>query len=187
MSDRIDDWSDAFRRGLVAGLRGDADFVGELMALVRQHPGGVGMEDLPEELRSRLLNYLEHGVREVPGVGATIGPTAVLHPPSIATSEAFGTPTLAATGLARVHRPPGHLLVRLADSGLFSRKTCERVLLPIIADLRHEYFSVLAEGRSQKARLIVVRGWLSLASTLVRLALNKLLDVLVQLHRVLGP
>jgi hypothetical protein len=67
----------------------------------------------------------------------------------------------------RVVRPPGQVLHRVA--GLFSKRTRERVLDPIIADMQLEYCEALAEDRPRKLKLWLVqaRAWLAFAEAIV--------------------
>ena len=66
----------------------------------------------------------------------------------------------------RVIRPPGDALHRVA--GLFSKRTRERVLDPIIADMQLEYCEVLAEERPQRLKLwlVQVRAWVAFAEAI---------------------
>lgn len=59
----------------------------------------------------------------------------------------------------RLARPPGARLEQLVDF-VCSRKTRDRVFLPIITDFRSEHFDALADGRVWKARWVRVRGYL---------------------------
>src|SRR5688572_13135283 len=52
---------------------------------------------------------------------------------------------------ARVLRPPGQALHRVAS--LFGKRTRERILDPIIADMQLEYCDALAEARPSKVKL----------------------------------
>jgi hypothetical protein len=73
-----------------------------------------------------------------------------------------------APGLHHVIRPPGQVLHRLA--GLFSKRTRERILDPIIADMQLEYCEVLAEGRPRRLKLWLVqlRGWAAFTEAIFR-------------------
>ncbi len=61
----------------------------------------------------------------------------------------------------RVIRPPGQALHKIAS--LFSKRTRERVLEPIIADMQLEYCEELAEPEPRRARLWLVqaRAWIA--------------------------
>ena len=61
----------------------------------------------------------------------------------------------------RVIRPPGERLHWVA--GLFSKRTRERVLDPIIADMQVEYCEVLADERPRRLELwlIQARAWVA--------------------------
>lgn len=67
----------------------------------------------------------------------------------------------------RVLRPPGQLLHRVAS--LFGKRTRERVLDPIIADMQLEYCDALAEERPSTAKLWLVqaRAWVTFAEAIV--------------------
>lgn len=66
----------------------------------------------------------------------------------------------------QVIRPPGHTLHRVA--GLFSKRTRERVLDPIIADMQLEYCEALAEERPRRLKLwlVQVRAWVAFAEAI---------------------
>jgi hypothetical protein len=66
-----------------------------------------------------------------------------------------------------VLRPPGQALHRIA--GLFSKRTRERILEPIIADMQLEYCDTLAEERPSKGKLWLVhaRAWIAFAEAIV--------------------
>jgi hypothetical protein len=67
----------------------------------------------------------------------------------------------------RVIRPPGHALHRVA--GLFSKRTRERVLDPIIADMQLEYCEALAEERPRRLKLwwVQLRAWVAFAEAII--------------------
>jgi len=65
-----------------------------------------------------------------------------------------------------VARVPGHRTHRLVTI-LFSRRTCERVFEPIVADHQQEYFEALAQGETLRARWIGVRLHLDLGLSAV--------------------
>ncbi len=56
-----------------------------------------------------------------------------------------------------VQLPPGHLLILFADF-FFSRRKNERLFLPLISDMREEYYQASAENRLWKARWVQIRG-----------------------------
>jgi hypothetical protein len=58
---------------------------------------------------------------------------------------------------ARIVRPPGYLLYRVAEL-VFSERTCQRIFEPILADLHFEYFRLLEAGHAWRARFAIVRG-----------------------------
>ena len=60
----------------------------------------------------------------------------------------------------RISKPPGALLMLLADF-FCSTRTLERVVRPIISDLRFEYWEALDGGRRGKAAWICLRGYWS--------------------------
>jgi len=66
----------------------------------------------------------------------------------------------------RVVRPPGQTLHRIA--ALFSKRTRERILDPIIADMQAEYCDVLAaeHPRWPKLWLVQVRAWVAFAEAI---------------------
>jgi hypothetical protein len=67
----------------------------------------------------------------------------------------------------RVIRPPGQALHRVA--ALFSKRTQERILDPIIADMQLEYCEALAEERPRRAKLwlVQVRAWVAFVEAIV--------------------
>ena len=76
----------------------------------------------------------------------------------------------------RVTMPPGWLIGAVANF-LCSQKTYDLIAKPAIADMQHEYFEALAEGRKIKAVWVRVRGvlsfWLALgAARIAKAALN---------------
>src|SRR5687768_10583012 len=64
---------------------------------------------------------------------------------------------LAAKKTPRIHKAPGWALLSLSK-WLFAAKTCERVFLQAIIDMQCEYNEALCEGRSHKARWVIIRG-----------------------------
>ena len=82
----------------------------------------------------------------------------------------------------RVLRPPGQALHRLA--ALFGRRTRERILDPIIADMQLEYCDVLAEERASTVKLWLVqaRAWVAFAEAIVlRTVIGRLIKGLSRL------
>jgi hypothetical protein len=75
----------------------------------------------------------------------------------------FHRPAGAPHRAPRVIRPPGQALHRVA--GLFSKRTRERVLDPIIADMQLEYCEALADERPRRIKLWLVqlRAWVAFA------------------------
>lgn len=57
--------------------------------------------------------------------------------------------------------PPGNRIIRMSEF-LFSKKQFEALVLPIISDMREEYFEALSQNRIGKARWVRVRGTWSL-------------------------
>ena len=85
---------------------------------------------------------------------------------------------------ARVLRPPGQLLHRVAS--LFGKRTRERILDPIIADMQLEYCDALAEERPSKMKLSLVRGraWVAFAEAIVlHTVVGRLIKGLARLAR----
>jgi hypothetical protein len=66
----------------------------------------------------------------------------------------------------RVIHPPGEALHRVA--GLFSKRTRERILEPIIADMQLEYCEALAEERPKRLKLwwVQARAWVAFAEAI---------------------
>jgi hypothetical protein len=62
---------------------------------------------------------------------------------------------------ANIIRPPGSLLTAVSEF-LFSQKTLERVVNPVIADLQVEYCEALAANRHVKAAWVRLRGYWNL-------------------------
>lgn len=67
-----------------------------------------------------------------------------------------GRSTLSANSRGRLIRPPGSFMQSTAEF-LCSRKSYEQVAKPTIADMQHEYFEALAQGKLLKARWIHLR------------------------------
>jgi hypothetical protein len=65
----------------------------------------------------------------------------------------------------RISRPPGSSLSSLAEC-VFSKKTFEHVVTPIISDLQVEYCDALAANRKIKAAWVRLRGYWSLFKAL---------------------
>ena len=61
----------------------------------------------------------------------------------------------------RITRPPGALIGRWAEF-VFSPRTVEYLVNPILADIQIEYFNALAEGRNAKAVWVRLRGYWNL-------------------------
>jgi hypothetical protein len=64
-----------------------------------------------------------------------------------------------------ISRPPGSTLSSMAEF-VFSKKTFEHVVTPIISDLQVEYCDALAANRKIKARWVRLRGYWSLFKAL---------------------
>jgi hypothetical protein len=82
----------------------------------------------------------------------------------------------------RVIRPPGQGLHRVAS--LFGKRTRERILDPIIADMQLEYCEALAEERPRKAKLwlIQARAWVAFAEAILsRTVIGRIIGGLSQL------
>lgn len=77
----------------------------------------------------------------------------------------------------RVLRPPAHI-ARKALEFLLSKKTFSLVVDPAIEDMRFEHAQALSEGRTKKARWIVICGHLALARAVLALLPTALLDVI---------
>jgi hypothetical protein len=69
------------------------------------------------------------------------------------------------TGHTGVSDPPGMTLQTVAEF-FCSKKTCEQIVKPMIADLQFEYFDALSQKRILKARWIRVRYFWSFCSVL---------------------
>lgn len=65
----------------------------------------------------------------------------------------------------RISRPPGSTLSSVAEF-VFSKKTVEHVITPIISDLQVEYCSALAANMKIKAAWVRLRGYWSLFKAL---------------------
>jgi hypothetical protein len=82
----------------------------------------------------------------------------------------------------RVIRPPGQALRRVAD--LFGKRTRERILDPIIADMQLEYCDALAEERPRRAKLwlIRLRAWVAFVEAILsRTVVGRILGGLSEL------
>ena len=64
-----------------------------------------------------------------------------------------------------VEAPPGHYLMAIADF-FFSKKKNVRVFIPLIADMREEYYAALIQHRQWKAMWIKIRGTWSFFATI---------------------
>ena len=69
----------------------------------------------------------------------------------------LGSPTTVPND-ARIIRPPGSFLNRVSEF-LFSQKTLDHVIAPIISDMQVEYCEALAANRRIKAAWIRLRGY----------------------------
>jgi hypothetical protein len=84
-----------------------------------------------------------------------------------------------------VIRPPGQALHRVA--GLFSKRTRERVLDPIIADMQAEYCEALAVERPRKVKLwwVQARAWVAFAEAIfLRTVVGRIIRGLSRLARM---
>jgi|HubBroStandDraft_6_1064221.scaffolds.fasta_scaffold387399_2 hypothetical protein len=79
----------------------------------------------------------------------------------------------------RIIRPPGSGLNSAAEF-LFSRKTMERVVNPVISDLQMEYCEALAANRRVKAIWVQIRGYWSFFKTV---GLYSVLKAFVEIWR----
>jgi hypothetical protein len=77
-----------------------------------------------------------------------------------------------------IKAPPGHWMTSFSEF-FFSKKTCELVLNLVVADMRYEYFDALSNGRTAKARWIIVRGHFSYVLAVGTTAVGKLFRALV--------
>ncbi len=53
--------------------------------------------------------------------------------------------------------PPGHILLKLSDFFL-SKKTQQKIIVPLISDIREEYNEALLQNHIWKARWVRIRG-----------------------------
>ena len=79
----------------------------------------------------------------------------------------------------RIARPPGSLLATISEF-VFSKKTLEQIVNPIIADMQKEYCEALAAKRSYKAAWVRVRYCWSFAKAL---GLYSLLKAVIEMWR----
>jgi hypothetical protein len=87
-------------------------------------------------------------------VGDTVGMVAV-----VLLSFSGGVLSRSSSGRrSALHTPPGSTLNRMAE-WIYSRKTFEEVLQPVLSDLQIEYFDALHAGRCWKARWVRIRGY----------------------------
>lgn len=82
-------------------------------------------------------------------------------------------------GKQLICQPPGSLL-RSVSEFVFSKKTLEYVIDPIIADMQAEYFEALAAKRPYKAAWVRLRGYWSFAKAV---GLYSLLKAVVEMWR----
>jgi nicotinamide mononucleotide adenylyltransferase len=74
------------------------------------------------------------------------------------------------TAKPRVELPPGSRMMALA-SLLFSRRTVERVIDPLVADYRHEMFeAMLRDGADARLGMIRARYWLAFIFSALEIA-----------------
>lgn len=78
---------------------------------------------------------------------------------------------------------PGSFVLRVADF-LCPKKVYERVFLQYILDMREEYFEALAAEREEKARWVLIRGYLALAATM---ALQLFASVFAKIIKTVWP
>jgi len=57
----------------------------------------------------------------------------------------------------RINLPPGYHL-RSFTEWVFSKKTADRVFLPVIADLQHDWMEAIGENCPGKARWVIIKG-----------------------------
>ena len=79
----------------------------------------------------------------------------------------------------RIVRPPGAFLSSIAEF-LYSPKTRQHVIMPIISDLQMEYCEALAAGRPYKAAWVRVRGYWSFFKAI---GLYTIMKTLVEMWR----
>ena len=82
----------------------------------------------------------------------------------------------------RVFSPPGWGLLRFAET-CFSKKTFTQVLEPTLSDMQKEHFDALAEGYLWKARLALVRGYVSFWSAVAAQAPLSILSLLYKVWK----
>jgi hypothetical protein len=56
-----------------------------------------------------------------------------------------------------LHRPPGHILLTISEFAI-SKRLYALVCVPIIFDMREEYFEALSLNRPCKARWVLIRS-----------------------------
>lgn len=85
-------------------------------------------------------------------------------------------------GQRGLSRPPGWRLHCFAETW-FSKKTFTQVLEPILSDMQLEYFEALAAKRPWKARIVLLRGYLSFWSAVVAQAPLSVLSLLYKVWK----
>ena len=73
------------------------------------------------------------------------------------------TSTNSSTNTKSVIAPaPGSLVLKIAEF-VCTKKVYDRVFFQVVDDMRREYFEALFSSRKEKARWVVIRGYLALA------------------------
>jgi len=106
--------------------------------------------------RRQLFGILTSAFR----VGGGLAVGLLLSPNGLMTREQFGEFLNDPLSRARssIHPAPGWRLHRLA-AWIFSRRTFEEILEPVLSDLQEEFFEALSQGARRKAQWVRVRGY----------------------------
>lgn len=81
-----------------------------------------------------------------------------------------------------VEVPPGWALLSFL-AWLFSTRTIDRVFKPAVSDMQKEHIDALAEGKTWKARWVVVRGYWSVGAAVVAQAPISVVKLFVALWK----
>ena len=85
----------------------------------------------------------------------------------------------------RIIMPPGYFMGVISEL-VFSKRTREKVIVPILADMQYEYCEAIADGRSGKAVIVRIRGYLSFVVAALAVMLT-VLKTVAEIWRKIAP